>query len=53
MEVWILADDREIDRLPTCMIFYNKDDAEEMRESFGDDKKHWDLFVEEIIKCQT
>ncbi len=50
MEIWILTDYREIDRLPSCMLFNNKKDAEEMRDSFGEDKKHWDLFVEEVIK---
>ncbi len=50
MKVYTLVDFREVDRYSNFILFKNLKDAEDMRESMGSDKEHYDIHEVEVIE---
>jgi hypothetical protein len=48
--VYTYVDSRVIDRYEYFYLFAKKEDAENMRKSFGDDSKYFDVHKVELIK---
>ena len=47
--VWTCVDRRSIDMYEDFILFYNRKDAEDMRDSFGSDSIHFDVHSVEIV----
>ena len=50
MKVYTFVDFREVDKYATFKLFKNLKDAEDMRESMGKDKNHYDIHEVEVIE---
>lgn len=48
--VYTFVDNREVDRYENFKLFLNREDAEKMRDSMGNDNKYFDVHEVEIIK---
>ncbi len=50
MKVYSFVDFREINRYETFLLFKKLKDAEDMRDSMGSDKEHYDIHEVEVIE---
>lgn len=50
MKVYTFVDSREVDRYENFKLFLNRKDAEEMRDSMGEEKSFYDVHEVDIIE---